>query len=43
VREESTGIELSNGDREIFLKALDKGPGKALIKAAKKYKEASIE
>lgn len=38
VIEESSRIQLSNRDQEIFLKALDKGPNKALLKAAKMFK-----
>ncbi len=38
VIEKSGRIQLSSGDQEIFLKALDKGPNKALVKAAQKYK-----
>ena len=38
VIEESSRIQLSNRDQEVFLKALDKGPNKALVRAAKKYK-----
>lgn len=38
VIKESSRIILSSRDQEIFLKALDRGPNKALIKAAKKYK-----
>lgn len=43
VTEESSRIQLSKRDQDVFLKALDKGPNKALIKAARRFKSVHNE